>query len=118
MNRKTLSVSSSTLRRRTRVDVDKRLKEISDDCTKFTDFEVTGKQDRRDVIGQFLEERLHCTDNDTCSDIAAGVVFSEEEGGMEVDADISENFVVGDCDEQIQTSDSECDDEFSEIFTH
>lgn len=78
MNRKTVPVSSSTLRRRTRVDVDKRLKQIQDDCTDLTDFQMTAERDLGDVSGE----------SPTCSDTATGVVFSEEEGGMEVDEDI------------------------------
>lgn len=52
-----------------------------------------------------------------CSDISTGLFFSEEEGGVEVDADVHEGFVVGSCDRPIQTSDSEnSDDELSDIF--
>lgn len=56
---------------------------------------MTTERDLGDVSGEFFEESLNCTDIPTCSDIATGAVFSEEEGGMEVDADISEGFVVG-----------------------
>lgn len=112
-----MPVSSSTLRRRTHVDVDKRLKQIRDDYTNLTDLQMTTERDLGDVSGEFFEESLNCTDNPTCSDTATGVVFIEEEGGMEVDADTTEGFVVGGCG-RIQTSDSEhSDDEPYETFS-
>ncbi len=77
---------------------------------------MTTKRDLGDVSGEFFEESLYSTDNSTCLDTATEVVFSEEDGGMEEDEDITEGFVVGCCDGQIQTSDSEhSDDELYEI---
>lgn len=89
---------------------------LINDLNKFksnlTDFQITTERDLGDVSGEFFfEEILNCTDNPTCSDTANGVVFSEEEGGMEVDEDITEGFVVGGCEGQIQTSDSEHSDD-------
>lgn len=115
MNRKTVPVSSSTLRRRTHVDVDKRLKQIRDDYINLTDFQVTTERDLVDVNRELFEES---PDNPTYSETATGLVFSEEEGGMEVDADIHEGFVIGSCDRPIQTSDSEhSEDERPETFS-
>ncbi|KAL1279273.1 hypothetical protein QQF64_025946 [Cirrhinus molitorella] len=113
MNRKTVPVSSSAIRRRTHIDVDKRLKEIRDDCKDSADFQITTERDIVDV-----NRELESTDNPACPDSAHELFFSEEEGGMEVDADIHEDFVVGCPDRPIQTSDSEnSDDELSETFS-
>jgi len=111
MNRTTLPVSSSTLRRRTHVDVDKRLRQIRGDCTNLTDFQTTTDRECVYADSVFFEDS---TDNPT----ETGLVFSEEEGGMEVDEDIQEGFVVGSFDGPIQTSDSEhSDNEPSETFS-
>lgn len=59
MNRKTAPVSSTTLRWRTCVDVDKRLKQIRDDCSNVTDCQMTVE------LGdaEFFEENLHFTES-------------------------------------------------------
>ncbi len=112
-NRKTVPVSSSALRRRTHIDVHKRLKEIRDDCTNLSDFQMTTERDLVDV-----NIELESTDNPACSDISTELFFSEEEGGVEIDAHVHEGFVIGSCDRPIQSSDSEnSDDELAETFS-
>lgn len=80
VHRKTVTVSSSTLRQRTRVDVEKRLEQIRDDYTNLT---MTVETDLVDVIRGFLEEPK-CTENLISSDSATGFHFSEEDGDMDV----------------------------------
>ncbi|KAK7126254.1 hypothetical protein R3I93_021590 [Phoxinus phoxinus] len=96
MNRKSLPVSSSTIRRRTSVDVGKRLEQIrdEDDYLSLTDMNTeTGLNDRHenDSVG-LLEGCLSCA-NDT-SGIAAGAVFHEEEGGTEFESDYTEGLLA------------------------
>lgn len=113
MNRKTVPVSSSTIRRRTRVDVGKRLEQIrdEDDYLNLTDMDTeTGLNDRHendnDSVG-LLEDCLGCA-NDT-SGIAAGAVFHEEEGGMEFESDYTEGLLASGSDS------SEPEDEIYEM---
>ncbi len=107
MNRKTVPVSSSALRRRTHIDVYKQR------CTNLSDFQMTTEMDLVDV-----NIELESTDNPACSDISTELFFSEEEGGVEIDAHVHEGFVVGSYDRSIQSSDSEnSDDELAETFS-
>lgn len=111
MNRKTVPVSSSTIRRRTRVDVGKQLEQIRDenDYLSLTDMDTdTGLNDRHenDSVG-LLEDCLSCA-NDTPG-IAAGAVFHEEEGGMEFEDDYTEGLLASGSDS------SEPEDEIYEM---
>ncbi|XP_048851856.1 bromodomain-containing protein 4-like [Brienomyrus brachyistius] len=64
VNRKTGPVSSSTLRWRTLVDVEKLLQQITDDSTKLTDCQIT-EGDLGHVSGEFFEKGLNCFDWET-----------------------------------------------------
>lgn len=82
MNRKTEPVSLSTLRRRTRVDVQKRLHQIRTDMTDMTDMDMTG-------IG--AEDRVLSENTAPPSSAAHAMpevqVFTEEDMELEVDFD-------------------------------
>lgn len=106
MNMKTVPVSRSTLRRRTRIDVDKRLKQIRGDCANLTDVQKTMEPN---LGGVSEDECLHLTENPKYSDTVSEEAFSEEEGGMEIHTDIVEDVVVSGCwsDGQVETSGSE-----------
>uniref|UniRef100_A0A1A7XX38 Uncharacterized protein n=1 Tax=Iconisemion striatum TaxID=60296 RepID=A0A1A7XX38_9TELE len=103
MNRKTLPVCKSTLRRRTLIDVGKRLQQIWDDYAEWTDFQLTERDCGHDS-GQYLQKGSNCSCKSAC----------ETSEPQKVDADMSERLVVGDCDDRAQSSDSEDYDETSE----
>ncbi|XP_030580612.1 uncharacterized protein LOC115776952 isoform X1 [Archocentrus centrarchus] len=116
MNRKTLPVSNSTLRRRARVDVENRLKQMRDDATNLIDFQMT--TERNLDHGHISEEHFHeshtGTDNPHCLDTETGAGFSEQDG-MEIDLGLSEDFEDAACDVQTQTSESDhFDDELQD----
>lgn len=122
MNRKTVSVSSSTIRRRTRVDVEKRLEQIRNDSKNLTDSQLTVQTDFVVASRDFLNEP-NCTDNQS-SDGSTGVDFTEEEGDVDVvevvgEADLTTTFVGSSSDGHIlmgtdsEDSDTELDETFS-----
>ncbi|XP_030611833.1 uncharacterized protein LOC115799038 isoform X2 [Archocentrus centrarchus] len=116
MNTKTLPVSNSTLRRRARVDVENRLKQMRDDATNLIDFQMT--TERNLDHGHISEEHFHeshtGTDNPHCLDTETSAGFSEQDG-MEIDLGLSEDFEDAACDVQTQTSESDhFDDELQD----
>lgn len=105
MNRKTVPVSLSTLRRRTRVDVQKRLHQIRTDMTDMTDMDMTG-------IGP--DDRVLSENTAPPSSAAHAMpevqVFTEED--MELEADFDDVYCDGD---GTSGSDSENDDDLTSL---
>ncbi|KAL2095636.1 hypothetical protein ACEWY4_007784 [Coilia grayii] len=100
MNRKTAPVSLHTIRRRTRVDVQKRLDQIRDD---MTDMDVAGiGRDDTDRGSVLLENSIVGAAEE------GGAVFIEEEHGMELEAESLADVCFDGCP---GTSGSECDDD-------
>lgn len=108
MNRKTTPVTNSTIRRRTRADVQKRLQLITDDYRKSTDCRMTQCD-----LGH---DSLNGPNNTPCA-ASESVFVCDAEGGLELDEDMFERPVAGDCYGQAQSSSEQSDDEVLETFS-